>query len=422
MQEGPSASRLSKLGRWEILSQLHRKLTFAAAGAGNPMDNLPPGLINRGRNLCFAISSLQCLFRTPEMAGLLQDWVQNSNLMMTANEEDFLWSYLKLHVECVARNLQPSTQDNFVRLCRVFMPQLMSSSSYTQEQQDAAEFVMTLLNVLHKILNSRRPRAKAGQASGNASAEHNAENFQVSISTLNKRCLDRILEVAYKGWQAYERANDSPIVHLFTGQTSDIHQCTSCLKTSIRTQEYIVLPITIELRDRRDSSGARNVLRLYDLLMSFTEAKRMDNRDDDDNESEIQMGPICNMAAHTSWLHRTMLSQTPSAVVLQLLRFQYDSSTGQSRKIRDPIKIPSANMCLPNGSGTWPQYKLYGIVAHIGTRSTQDGHYIAYAEDQMYSKWYRFDDETVTHIVDIEEELAKPSLMENAYLLFYRKT
>lgn len=385
------------------------------------MDNLPPGLVNRGQNLCFAISSLQCLFRTPEMAGLLQDWVQNSNLIMATNEEDFLWSYLKLHVECVARNLQPSTQDNFFRLCRTFMPQLVSSSSYTQDQQDAAEFAMTLLNVLHKILNSRRPRTKAAQANASGSAEHNSENFQVSISTLNKRCLDRILEVAYKGWQVYERSNDSPIVHLFTGQTSDIHQCTSCLKTSIRTQEYNVLPITIGLRDRRDSNGGRTVLRLYDLLVSFTEAKRMDNRDAD-NENELQTGPICNLAAHTSWLHRTMLSQTPTAVVLQLLRFQYDSATCQTRKIRDPIKIPSANMCLPNGSGTWPQYKLYGIVAHIGTRSTQDGHYIAYAEDQTYGKWYRFDDEAVTPISDIDEELSKPFLMENAYLLFYKKT
>ncbi|KAH7947148.1 ubiquitin carboxyl-terminal hydrolase 2 [Rhipicephalus sanguineus] len=421
MQQGPGASRFPKLARWDMLSQLHRKITFAAAGSDSSMDNLPPGLVNRGQNLCFAISSLQCLFRTPEMAGLMQDWVQNSNLVMAADEEDFLWSYLKLHVECVARNLQPSTQDNFVRLCRVFMPQLVSSSSYTQEQQDAAEFVMTLLNVLHKILNSRRPKAKAGEANGSGSAEHNAENFQVSISTLNKRCLNRILEVAYKGWQAYERANDSPIVHLFTGQTSDIHQCTSCLKTSIRTQEYNVLPIAIELRDRVSSNGGRNTLRLYDLLVSFTEAKRMDNRDAD-NENELQTGPICNMAAHTSWLHRTMLSQTPSAVVLQLLRFQYDSSSGQSRKIREPIKIPSTNMCLPNGSGTWPQYKLYGVVAHIGSRSTQDGHYIAFAEEQMGGKWYRFDDESVTSVADIDEELAKPFLMENAYLLFYRKT
>ncbi|KAL3243294.1 hypothetical protein MRX96_047503, partial [Rhipicephalus microplus] len=99
-----------------------------------------------------------------------------------------------------------------------------------------------------------------------------------------------------------------------------------------------------------------------------------------------------------------------------------DSSTCQSRKIREPIKIPSTNMCLPNGSGTWPQYKLYGVVAHIGSRSTQDGHYIAFAEDQVCGKWYRFDDESVTSVPDIDEELAKPFLMENAYLLFYRKT
>lgn len=401
-----------------MLSQLHRKITFAGA-----MDNSgsPPGLVNRGQNLCFAISSLQCLLRTPSMKDLINGWVENPALVMSAGEEDFLCSFLALQSECLSRNLQPSTQDNFFRQCRLLMPQLVSVAPARQEQQDAAEFVMSLLNILHKILNSKRSRNKPPLASASGSDEYSCEFLPCSISEVNKRLNDYVLRVAYKGWQNYERGNDSPIVHLFTGQTADIHQCTTCLKTSVRTQEYNVLPITIERRPRRSNSPPI-MLRLFDLLSCFIEAKRMDSRDPNCENEQPQAGPICNQNAHTSWLHRTMLSQMPSAVVLQLLRYQYDSSTGETRKVRDRIRIPSRNVCLPNGPGTWPQYQLYGIVLHIGNRSTQDGHYVAYAEDERTRKWYKFDDEDVKGIDDIEEELGMAPVMENAYLLFYKKT
>ncbi|CAN8018251.1 unnamed protein product [Ixodes persulcatus] len=394
-----------------MLSQLHKKITFS----GFSMDSEPPGLVNRGQNLCFAISSLQCLFRTPEMGYLLEDWLSNSNLILGTNDEAFLCSFLNLLRECLNRSLQQSTQECFINQCRLFMPQLVAASACQQEQQDAAEFVMTFLNVLHKILNSRRSRNKA-HADASSSNEHNSEFLQLSISTLTKRMLDHILQIAYKGWEVYERCNDSPIVHLFTGQTVDVHQCTTCLKTSVRTQVFNVLPITIVQAPRTG-----NCVRLYDLLGCFSEAERMDSRNSR-GDLELQAGPICNIVSHTSWLHRTLLSQTPSSVVLQLLRFQYDNATGEAHKIKDPVRIPLYNMCLPNGSGTWPQYKLYGVVVHVGVRSTQDGHYIAFAEDRIKEHWYKFDDELVSQVFDMEEELAKPFIMENAYLLFYRKT
>ncbi|XP_077541349.1 ubiquitin carboxyl-terminal hydrolase 8-like [Haemaphysalis longicornis] len=402
-----------------MLSQLHRKITFAGA-----MDNhsgMPPGLVNRGQNLCFAISSLQCLLRTPSMKDLINGWVENATLVMSPGEEDFLCSFLALQSECLSRNLQPRTQDNFFRQCRLLMPQLVNAVPARQEQQDAAEFVMSMLNILHKILNSKRS-AQNKPARSSGSDEYSCEFLPCSISEVNKRLTDYVLRVAYKGWQNYERTNDSPIVHLFTGQTADIHQCTTCLKTSVRTQEYNVLPITIEWRARRSgNNGAPIMLRLYDLLSCFIEAKRMDSRDPN-CENEHQTGPICNQNAHTSWLHRTMLSQMPSVVVLQLLRYRYDSSTGETRKVRDRVGIPSRNVCLPNGPGTWPQYQLYGVVLHLGNRSTQDGHYVAYAEDERTRKWYKFDDEDVKCIDDIEEELGMALVMENAYLLFYKKT
>lgn len=394
-----------------MLSQLQKKITFSST----PMDSEPPGLINRGQNLCFAISVLQCLLRTPEMGYLMEDWLKNSALIMGTNEEAFLFSFLNLVRECLNRSLQPSTQESFIRNCRLFMPQLVANTSSRQEQQDAAEFIMTLLNVLHKILNGSSQRNKA-HADSSGSNEHSSEFIQVSISTLTKRMVDYILQIAYKGWQVYERCNDSPIVHLFTGQTADIHQCTTCLKTSIRTQVFNVLPITIVQAPKTGST-----IRLYDLLGCFSDAQRMDSRNSD-SDVDVRAGPICNLVDHTSWLHRTLLCQTPTSVVLQLLRFQYDSTSGEVHKIKDPVHIPLCNMCLPNGPGTWPQYQLYGVVVHVGVRSTQDGHYIAYAEDPAKLRWYKFDDELVSLVPDMEDELVKPFIMENAYLLFYKKT
>jgi ubiquitin C-terminal hydrolase len=67
------------------------------------------------------------------------------------------------------------------------------------------------------------------------------------------------------------------------------------------------------------------------------------------------------------------------------------------------------------------QYSLKGLVHHIGTAMDQ-GHYIADAvrrgHDGAGSKWYRFNDETVT-MMPLEDILADSVAQETVYMLLY---
>jgi len=65
-------------------------------------------------------------------------------------------------------------------------------------------------------------------------------------------------------------------------------------------------------------------------------------------------------------------------------------------------------------------YDLYAVCLHLGSDSTNNGHYIAYARCAD-GAWYCFDDERVRS-VNMEYELTTHLVRESAYLMFYERS
>ena len=63
-------------------------------------------------------------------------------------------------------------------------------------------------------------------------------------------------------------------------------------------------------------------------------------------------------------------------------------------------------------------YTLYAICIHTGAQSTSFGHYIAYCRASN-GVWYCFNDSYVSIVANIQQELQKPTVLKNAYLLYY---
>lgn len=59
-------------------------------------------------------------------------------------------------------------------------------------------------------------------------------------------------------------------------------------------------------------------------------------------------------------------------------------------------------------------YDLYAVSNHYG--SLHGGHYTAYGFNDMFKKWYEFNDSSVSSVSDANE-IVSPG----AYLLFYRR-
>lgn len=135
----------------------------------------------------------------------------------------------------------------------------------------------------------------------------------------------------------------------------------------------------------------------------------------------------------TDGVRQSFLRRLPECFTIQLLRFNFDPFSKKIRKIHTPISIPLSDFDLKpttydasvdrdDMTGLFKSYvyTLYGLSLHIGGDSTHSGHYIAYCKGKT-GKWYKYDDDQVTAVEDIEAEMKKPEVEQNSYLLFYKQ-
>jgi len=133
----------------------------------------------------------------------------------------------------------------------------------------------------------------------------------------------------------------------------------------------------------------------------------------------------------TDCRRRSLIGYLPGCLVIQLMRFAVGSGR-QSTKVSLPVVIPLNRLDMssyilhnvdPVEAGlsepSEDYYNLYAVCLHLGSDSTNNGHYIAYARCAD-DGWYCFDDDHV-RAVNMEYELTTRLVRENAYLLFYER-
>ena len=62
-------------------------------------------------------------------------------------------------------------------------------------------------------------------------------------------------------------------------------------------------------------------------------------------------------------------------------------------------------------------YKLIGVVTHMG-ESGASGHFIAYCRSPIDNKWYKYNDDLVTKVFDVKQEIINYAM---PYILFFQK-
>ena len=65
-------------------------------------------------------------------------------------------------------------------------------------------------------------------------------------------------------------------------------------------------------------------------------------------------------------------------------------------------------------SGT--KYKLIGVVTHLG-ESGASGHFIAYCRSPIDYQWYRYNDDIVSKVVNVNDEIMNYAM---PYILFFQ--
>jgi len=276
-------------------------------------------------------------------------------------------------------------------------------------------------------------------------------------------------------WHEHCSTNCSAANELLMGQMVDMRLCDSCRRVAVSTQVFHILPVPVA-----QPQLLHGLVSLEACLAQFARVEHMGGanglicdhcnqlRTPSDQSTHIvvtpvgnhitPLSPICgagnsmNDSVGRETQHRTstpiqsrqqspsvlrdcrrrsLIGYLPSCLVIQLMRFAVDAGR-QSTKVTLPVVIPLNRLDmsgyvlhnvdpveagLPEPSSDY--YTLYAVCVHLGSDSTNNGHYIAYARcaDDV---WYCFDDDRV-RAVNIEYELTTRMVRENAYLLFYER-
>ncbi|KXZ43645.1 hypothetical protein GPECTOR_84g321 [Gonium pectorale] len=122
-----------------------------------------------------------------------------------------------------------------------------------------------------------------------------------------------------------------------------------------------------------------------------------------------------------------LLTQLPPCLVLQLGRFRYVGK-GRIEKLRKPLPFPmmlelGRELLAGGGDNSAPvaaaEYELRSVIVHVGDLATDGGHFVAYRRQHQQEpadgRWLKFDD------ILVEEVDAEHVLQQEAYVLFYQR-
>ncbi|KAK7478569.1 hypothetical protein BaRGS_00030168 [Batillaria attramentaria] len=242
-------------------------------GLGLPLRK-PPGLRNKGQNLCFINSVLQCLARSPYLAECLavdaakelECTVAESLLLSTLSE---LLDLLTAEPETLDTNVLDPT--SFRQATSSLKPSLVAPVGQPQSQQDAAEFLMWLLDTVHSILNKNRQALSCGADSGNGEERFSSPRLAMlrfiygdltpaKAKELKEACMreielanglendsyaEAIQRLSDLEWLLHKQLNESIVDGLFTGQLVEASLSLSNNRISVTLQTFNVLPVPL---------------------------------------------------------------------------------------------------------------------------------------------------------------------------------
>ena len=282
-------------------------------------------------------------------------------------------------------------------------------------------------------------------------------------------------------WYRHCSTNCSAVSDLFTGQLVDMRLCDACRRVAVSTQLFHILPVPVAEPQllhglvsleaclaqfaRVEQIGGAN-----GLICDYCNRLRLLSDRSSYPDPVVAVTPVGNHIAPLSPIcgggnflndsvsretqqrtstpiqsyqrsssptvltdcrRRSLVGYLPSCLVIQLMRFTVGAGR-QSTKVSLPVVIPLSRLDMslyvlhnvdPVEAGlsepSEDYYSLYAMCLHLGSDSTNNGHYITYVRCAD-EDWYCFDDDHV-RAVNMEYELTTRLVRENAYLLFYER-
>ena len=401
----------------ETSSYISASQMKASNSTGEIPSVAPPGLVNLG-NTCFINSVLHCLAWTPKFLDLqcqLSDkQVHDKNLM------HFIVCLSDVLSRCQVlpdgRTALNSVDTNELLTAISEIPQhLVSVCREDQCQQDAAEFLLWLLNSLHSTWRLATVSSKDMNSATYKARQKNLNNsikkWEREITKIGSHDMEKLKgpmwNLSKEALELHSIEHSSIVNDSFMGQFLEVRQCRTCFRITTSSEYFTILPLPVV-----DDSN-----HIIDCIQHFSSPERLAV----DNKIACACSPDGSTAERL-----TLLSVLPDVLVLQLSRFSYDKASQSAVKNTKHIYFDVTldiyrytMQCKFDSNSSSLLYDLQAVCLHSGGQWTSRGHYVAYVKASN-DQWYFYNDDKV-YETDIAIELRSQFLLENSYLLFYSK-
>ena len=428
----PEVPSVAQQAKFMQLQARDRPLTSSSVPSFAP-PTAPPGLVNLG-NTCFVNAVLQCLTWMPAFIDIL------GRKESGGRGVEFLRTLQHTMEQCrdVRQNQQRWVNPTpLLQALSGLASHLVKPPNGTtpQGQQDAAEFLLWLLDYLHTICthqeadsdDQKRRREEFIRTLGDKRVEFSKAKSKDLPSYQN--CL---VAMSDTDLELHVQKNRSSVYGHFLGQVMEARECQGCKTMSVNFEYFTVFPIPVVT--------CNSTRPLEECLSLFAEQESLD-------KTHMLRCSSCSELKFVAAIRIALISQIPRNLILALKRFSYDVDRGSIIKNSAPISVPLTlnlepyTLCnrLRAADNKPLPYQLQALCIHTGSQTTSYGHYIAYScitsssfpvtqnhvSDSTphmtthSSRWYCFNDTSVTLVKDMSAELRTKRLLENVYLLFY---
>jgi ubiquitin C-terminal hydrolase len=319
------------------------------------------GLVNFG-NICFMVSILQCLNNTLSLTDYILYGKYKEDVRSNCKEKFVLISFVNLVVNMWETNqlIKPKT---LVENISIF-----HRKYFALEQQDSHEFLMYLLEILHKSLC-----------------------YEVDIEESKKESSTVLIKKSVETWKKLFEKEYSIIIQTFYGNTLNTIICANggCQMKEQLFESYNCLQLDI------DNKGS-----LYECLDGYF------------LNEELVMDWKCEKCKMRGCKKDTKIWMLPNYMIIHLKRFSKTGLQKNTNMITYPLRDLNLTKYISQEKNDNNKYiyDLYAVNYHNGNMNF--GHYWSVCRN-LDGKWYNFNDGNVSRVAD--EQIVS----NDAYILFY---
>ncbi len=239
-------------------------------------------------------------------------------------------------------------------------------------QQDAHEFLLFLMDMMHNDVNEIRGKVRLPEVD-----------------------FDKVDEItgAMKALELDKLADKSFIRETFYGQRKSSLQCLTCGYESPKYESFFELALTLPEGNGKCS--------LKELIANELKPEKVEW--------------TCPKCKRTNAHKKIDIVKFPLILTIHLKRFKQEAIWTKKQNYVDfelnSLDLGQFARACGGRLNRYREYRLYGVANHFGTM--EGGHYTAYCYSQVYDKWHKYDDHEVSSM--------SPSSVKTsaAYILFY---